>query len=44
MAQLRIQGVADVAKVKRAFVEGDGRLSVMTVESRARRSKERGPA
>jgi uncharacterized membrane protein YcaP (DUF421 family) len=35
MSMLREQGVDDLAKVKQAFMEGDGRLSVITAERTA---------
>ncbi len=34
MSQLRQQGVEDVAKVKKAYLEGDGRVSVITVDKK----------
>jgi uncharacterized membrane protein YcaP (DUF421 family) len=33
MSQLREQGVEDISQVKRAQMEGDGRISVVTLES-----------
>jgi uncharacterized membrane protein YcaP (DUF421 family) len=30
MSHLREEGVDDLAKVERAFIEGDGRISVIT--------------
>jgi uncharacterized membrane protein YcaP (DUF421 family) len=35
MSQLREQGVEDVAKVKYAFEEGDGRISVITYDGKS---------
>jgi uncharacterized membrane protein YcaP (DUF421 family) len=35
MSQLREQGVDDVRKVRRAYEEGDGRISVMTYEGKS---------
>jgi uncharacterized membrane protein YcaP (DUF421 family) len=32
MSHLREEGVEDLAKVKRAFIEGDGRISVITTD------------
>lgn len=32
MTQLRLQGVEDISEVRRAFMEGDGRISVVTYE------------
>jgi uncharacterized membrane protein YcaP (DUF421 family) len=36
MSQLRQQGVEDIAQVKRAFMEGDGHISVITYEDQPR--------
>lgn len=33
MSQLRLQGVAELAQVKEAFMEGDGRISVISHDS-----------
>lgn len=41
MSQLRQQGVDDLALVKRAFIEGDGRISVVLHEPQARPAPER---
>ena len=41
MSQLRVQGVDDVAQVKKAFMEGDGRISVVTYEPREQRDTQR---
>lgn len=41
MAQLRMQGVERIDEVKRAFMEGDGRISVVTYEEREQRETER---
>lgn len=35
MSELRLQGVDDIAKVKNAFIESDGRVSVVQREDRA---------
>ncbi|MBL8589416.1 MAG: DUF421 domain-containing protein [Methylobacteriaceae bacterium] len=35
MSQLRLQGVADAAQVKAAYIEGDGRISVIRRDSDA---------
>ena len=39
--QLRLQGVADPSEVKAAYMEGDGRISVITKEKAARDTAER---
>ena len=39
--QLRLQGVADPGEVKAAYMEGDGRISVITKEKAARDTVER---
>jgi uncharacterized membrane protein YcaP (DUF421 family) len=39
LTQLREQGVEDVAKVKRAFMEGDGKISVITFDAGQHPSK-----
>lgn len=41
MSQLRQQGIDDLVHVKTAFIEGDGRISVVCHESRAHPSAER---
>ena len=41
MAQLREQGVDDIADVKRAFMEGDGRVSVITHEEKQHSAPDR---
>jgi uncharacterized membrane protein YcaP (DUF421 family) len=38
MTQLRKQGVDDVAEVERAFIEGDGSISVMTFEGKEKQA------
>lgn len=44
--QLRQAGIADVAQVREAYLEGDGKFSVLTYERRppARHDKDEGPA
>jgi uncharacterized membrane protein YcaP (DUF421 family) len=45
MRLLRVQGVEDVAQVRKAYLEGDGRLSVFTKEEGGiRQSQEPGPS
>ena len=41
MAQLRLLGVADVARVKRAWVESDSQISVIKREERSEASGRR---
>lgn len=41
MSQLRLQGVEDLAPVKAVFMEGDGRISVLCHDTRARGAPER---
>lgn len=41
MSQLREQGVADLSQVKRAYIEGDGRISVVRHEQPQRATAER---
>ena len=41
MSHLREQGVDDVAQVRRAYIEGDGRISVMTYEGDHHAEEER---
>lgn len=42
MSQLREQGIADLSQVKRAYIEGDGRISVVRDEQPQRATAERG--
>ncbi len=41
VSQLRLQGVEDVSQVKAAYMEGDGRISVVERDERAHGSQER---
>ena len=43
MSQLREQGVEDIKKIKRSYLEGDGRISVVTDEKKSvKKSKNSG--
>jgi uncharacterized membrane protein YcaP (DUF421 family) len=44
MSQIRQQGVADVSDVKRACIEGDGRISVIAREQMEPRARPQRPA
>ena len=41
LSQLRLQGIEDLAKVKSAYMEGDGRISVIERETNHHRAPER---
>lgn len=41
MGQLREQGISDLKKVKRAFIESDGQISVVQQEERAQGTREK---
>ena len=41
MSQLRLQGIDDISRVHAAYMEGDGRISVITKEERHTRSPDR---
>ena len=41
MTQLRLQGIEDVADVKRAFVEGNGELSILRRDEETSQRRER---
>ncbi len=43
MTQLRLQGVSKLSEVQRAYVEGNGQISVLTVEHESR-GKDESPA
>jgi len=43
MSHLREQGVEDVGHVKRAYIEGDGRISVVARDGQSHTTEERGP-
>lgn len=36
-SQLRLQGIDDIAEVHRAYIEPDGKVSVLAIENRASR-------
>lgn len=40
LSEIRLQGIEDVSKVKRAYLEGSGRISVVADESQASGSRE----
>ena len=41
LSQLRLQGVADVADVAEAYMEGDGRISVIARDANHRGAQDR---
>lgn len=41
MGQIREQGIEDLAKVKKAFMERDGRISVIGYEQKTHEKRER---
>ena len=41
MTQLRLQGIEDVAQVKRAFIEGNGELSIIRSDEQTSSKRER---
>jgi uncharacterized membrane protein YcaP (DUF421 family) len=41
MAQLREQGIDDLAQVKKAYMEGDGKLSVIKYDKEQQPAKKR---
>ncbi|MBI3804125.1 MAG: DUF421 domain-containing protein [Nitrospirae bacterium] len=43
MGQLREQGISDLVKVKKAYIEGDGRISVIQQEEDLQGARERKP-
>jgi uncharacterized membrane protein YcaP (DUF421 family) len=42
LTQVRLQGVASVADVQAAFVEGNGQISVITADDQSRGNQMRG--
>lgn len=44
MSHMREQGIEDVSQVKRAYIEGDGHISVITFDGRPHPEEDRSPA